>query len=67
MPRKIVDKTLKTQNKKDEKTLTNVGLAGASVEVVQRYGSANKEFLVGYSGVDKETGESLKKKLKEHL
>ncbi|GHV84022.1 hypothetical protein AGMMS50212_13620 [Spirochaetia bacterium] len=52
--------------KTDEKldTLTNVGLAGAASEVVQRFGSANKEFLVGYGGVDNESGQVLSKGLK---
>jgi hypothetical protein len=54
------------EKKKEEKTKTieNTGLAGATSEVVQRYGSANKEFFVGYSGKDNETGQELKKSLK---
>jgi hypothetical protein len=65
MPRKIDDKTLKTQKEKDEKiqTLTNVGLAGAAVEVVGRIGKAIKEFFVGYGGVDNETGKVYSKSL----
>jgi hypothetical protein len=47
------------------KTLENAGLAGAAAEVVQRFGSANKEFLVGYGGVDNETGQKLSKSLKD--
>ncbi|GHV83682.1 hypothetical protein AGMMS50212_10220 [Spirochaetia bacterium] len=65
----------KDSKKKDEdaKTLTNVGLSGAASEVVQRYGSAAKEHLVAYGGVDneirvnidgKETGKHLTKSLK---
>ena len=46
-------------------TLKNVALEGAATEVVQRYGSAVKEHLVAYSGVDNETGEQLKKGLKD--
>jgi hypothetical protein len=67
MARKIDDKTVKAQNKKDGKiqTLTNVGLAGAAHEVVQRFGSANKEFLVAYGGVDNEIGKTLTKSFKE--
>lgn len=42
----------------------NIGLAGAEAEIVQRYGSAVKEHLVAYSGVDRETGEALKRGLK---
>jgi hypothetical protein len=44
-------------------TLKNAGLAGAAAEVIQRYGSANKEHLVAYSGIDNETGNTLKKSL----
>jgi hypothetical protein len=56
-----------TKKKADEekaKTLENAGLAGAASEVVQRFGSANREFLVGYSGNDFESGQILKKNLK---
>jgi hypothetical protein len=50
----------------DEKidTLENVSLAGNAAEVVQRYGSANKEHFVAYSGSDNEAGKILKKGLK---
>jgi hypothetical protein len=54
-----------TQVKEEKaKTLENVGLAGASTEVVQRYGSAVKEHLVAYVGMDNEKGRILKKSLK---
>jgi hypothetical protein len=46
-------------------TLRNVGLAGAATEVVQRYGSANKEFLVAYSGRDNELNRTLQKSHKQ--
>ncbi len=51
------------KNKQDD--LLRAGIAGASYETVQRYGSAAKEHLVAYSGVDHEridpnTGEALK-------
>jgi len=59
------DKTVKAQNKKDENTLTNAALAGASADVVQRYGSAIKEHLVAYNGVDNEAGKVLAKSIKE--
>jgi hypothetical protein len=62
MPHKTDYETKKTQNKK-EKTLENVGLAGAAAEVVQRYESANKEILIGGVGVDNETGKVLSKSL----
>jgi hypothetical protein len=63
MLRKIRDKTLKDQKDKDEQTLINAGLTGGSAEVVQRYGSANKEFLIGKSGIDNETGKKFSKSL----
>ena len=47
-----------------EQAIINAGLSGATAEVVSRYGSANKEFLVGYSGVDNETSQVLSKSLK---
>jgi hypothetical protein len=52
------------EKKTDDEATINAGLAGAAAEVVDRYGSANKEHLVGYSGVDNETGKVLKKSLK---
>ena len=52
------------KKKKDSKSIENAGLTGAAAEVVQRYGSANKEFLIGYSGYDNETSlPNLKKSL----
>jgi hypothetical protein len=61
---KIDDKTVKKQNKKDDQTFIDAGLAGAAAEVIQRYGSANKEIFVGYGGVDNETGKVYSKCLK---
>lgn len=52
----------KTKDKKED--ILRVGIAGASYETVQRYGSAVKEHLVAYSGKDNETGIQLKKSLK---
>jgi hypothetical protein len=54
----------KQKEEEKAKTLVNAGLAGASAEVVQRYGSAVKEHLVAYSGVDNEAGKTLTKGLK---
>jgi hypothetical protein len=61
-----IDNQSKEQRKQKEqaKTLENAGLGGAASEAVQRYGSANREFLVGYSGNDFESGQVLKKSLK---
>lgn len=55
------------KKKTEEKisTYTNVAQEGAATEVVQRYGSAAKEHLVAYSGVDNETGKILKRGLKK--
>jgi hypothetical protein len=58
------DKKKKT-NEEKAKALENAGLAGAASEVVQRYGSANQQFLVAYDGVNYETGTVLSKSLKE--
>ena len=55
----------KKDNKKDKQDdLLRAGIAGASYETVQRYGSAAKEHLVAYSGIDHEkidpsTGKAL--------
>jgi hypothetical protein len=60
----VFEKKKKKDKEEKDKTLENAGLAGAASEVVQRYGSANREFLVGYSGNDFETGQILKRSLK---
>lgn len=53
------------QDKKDkQENFLRAGLAGASFETVQRFGSAAKEHFVAYSGVDNETGTHLQKSLK---
>jgi hypothetical protein len=62
------DDSKKEKNTSQEekiKTLENAGLAGAAAEVVDLHGSANKEFLVGLSGVDNEIGKTLTKSLEE--
>ena len=43
----------------------NAGLAGAQNETIQRFGSAVKEHLVAYTGIDNERGEELAKGLKQ--
>ncbi len=58
MPRK------KDKKEKRFETVLNAGLAGAASDVVSRYGSGIKEHIVGYNGVDNETGEHLKRCLK---
>ncbi len=51
-------------NKDKQDDLLRAGIAGASYEAVQRYGAAAKEHLVGYSGIDNESGTTLQKSLK---
>lgn len=53
------------EKKEKQSTYINVALEGAAEEVVQRYGSAVKEHFVAYTGMDNETGEQLKKGLKD--
>ena len=54
----------KNQNEnKSNKSLKKAGIEGASAEVIQRYGSANKEHLVAFTGIDNERGKFLKKSL----
>jgi hypothetical protein len=60
----VFDKKKEKTEEEKSMTLENSGLSGAASEVVQRYGSANREFLVGYSGDDFESGQILKKSLK---
>ncbi len=43
----------------------NAGVAGAAYETVQRYGSANKQHYVAYSGQDNEAGKTLVRSLKK--
>lgn len=52
---------------KDKKnnTIANMGLAGASGDVVSRFGSGVKEHIVGYSGVDNENQTQLTRGLKK--
>jgi hypothetical protein len=62
------DYLTESEKKKQEektKTLENAGLGGAASEVVQRYGSANQEFLGAYDGINYKTGTPLIKSLKE--
>ena len=64
MPLENNEKT-KKQREEKEKTLINAIITGSVDELVQRYGSANKEFLVAYSGIDNEFGKILKKNVEE--
>lgn len=55
----------KEKKKQQSEDLLNAGVAGASYETVQRYGSAVKQHYVAYSGQDNETGKTLAKGLKQ--
>jgi len=49
---------------RQKKEIIRTGVALGSDEVVQRYGSANAEFIKGYSGVDHETGQVFNRSLR---
>ena len=57
--------SLKNNPNEKKNTYQNVILEGAATETVQRYGSAVKEHIIAYSGIDNENGEQLKKGLKQ--
>lgn len=50
--------------KKDKDGFINAVIVGSSSETVQRFGSAVKEHIVAYEGIDHETGSQLSKGLK---
>lgn len=56
---------IKNYKKKQEiqKDIEHVGIAMGSSEAVTRYGSANAEYIKGYTGVDNETGRKFAKGL----
>lgn len=56
------EKTSKIEIKKD---ITRTSVALSASETVFRYGSANAEFIKGYTGMDNETGQKLTKGLAE--
>lgn len=53
----------KKNNRKIKSEILSAAQTGAAQETVQRYGSAIKEHLVAYSGVDNETGKTLTRSL----
>ncbi len=65
-PQTKTDDYIKNDNKGPIKksTFTSAALSGAANDTVQRYGSAVKEHLISYGGVDYETGKTLTKSLK---
>ena len=46
-------------NSEIQKDMDRVGVTLAGSETVSRYGSANAEFIKGYTGVDNETGQKM--------
>jgi len=52
-------------NKKEKSTKENLISGLSASEVANRYGSANAEHIVGYTGVNNETGQVLQKGLKK--
>ena len=56
---------VKRNNRKATDSVVNAGLAGASLDVVSRYGSGIKEHIVAYGGVDNETGFKMHRSLKD--
>lgn len=48
-----------------ERDIARTATALSNSEVVSRFGSANAEFIKGYSGVDNETGQKFAKGLKD--
>lgn len=55
---------MQTNKKKQKDTAENITISLSNAEIVERYGSAIKQFGVGYSGVDNEVGKTLTKSLK---
>ncbi len=53
------------EKEKRKEDILHAGIAGASYETVQRFGSAVKEHVVAYSGKDNEAGKALVKGLKQ--
>ena len=55
---------MESKKKKDcRDNFRNASISGGMVETVDRFGSANKEHLVAYSGIDNERSKVLKKGL----
>ena len=53
------------KKKQHNEDILNAGIAGASYDTVQRFGSAVKEHFVAYSGRDNEFNNDLVKGLKQ--
>lgn len=55
----------KSMNEEKKKKTINAGINGALYEDIQKYGSAIKEHVVAYEGIDNETQKQLVKGLKQ--
>jgi hypothetical protein len=53
------------RKKEQDKTRNTAATALASLETVERHGSANAEYIKGYTGMDRETGKVFAKGLKK--
>lgn len=62
---KIIDgeKPEKGKDRKPDDGMMHAGMSGAAADTIQRYGSAVKEHVVAYSGMDNEAGVELKRSL----
>lgn len=56
--------TKKSDDRKKD-TMENIAVGLGNQEVVGRYGSANAEYIKGYTGVDNETAKQFQKSLKK--
>lgn len=56
-------KSLNNRQKEFGSETVHAGIALSNIETVNRFGSANAEFIKGYSGIDNETGQQLAKGL----
>ena len=64
----MIEKYKKSKKKKQGSKIddiSKVAIEGAATETVQLYGTAGKEHLVAYSGIDNENGTELAKGLKQ--
>ena len=56
---------MSNEKKEQEKEILHAAIVGASTESVQRYGTAVKEHIVAYTGIDHENARQLERSLKE--
>ena len=56
---------MSNEKKEQKKEALHAAIVGASTESVQRYGTAVKEHIVAYTGIDYENARQLERSLKE--